>query len=60
MQMHQLGNSNSAINLPAGTYNFTVTDANNCQSTGNATVQSDVLLLVANQRKFHYNHVWSK
>ncbi len=36
------GNSNSAINLTAGTYNFTVTDANNCQSSGSATVQSNV------------------
>ena len=36
------GNSSSAINLTAGTYNFTVTDANNCQATGNANVQSNV------------------
>jgi gliding motility-associated-like protein len=36
------GNSSSASNLTAGTYNFTVTDANNCQATGNANVQSNV------------------
>ncbi len=36
------GNSSSAVNLTAGTYNFTVSDVNNCQATGNAIVQSNV------------------
>jgi gliding motility-associated-like protein len=33
----------TATALAAGTYNFTVTDANNCQATGNATVVLDCI-----------------
>jgi len=36
------GNSASAVNLTAGSYSFTVSDINNCQSTGNANVQSNI------------------
>jgi gliding motility-associated-like protein len=34
------GNVNVASSLTAGSYNFTITDASNCQAAGNATVQS--------------------
>jgi gliding motility-associated-like protein len=36
------GNTPAAINLTAGTYAFTVADANNCQSTGNGTVIANI------------------
>jgi gliding motility-associated-like protein len=36
------GNLNLATNLAAGTYNYTITDATNCQVSGSAIVQSGI------------------
>ncbi len=36
------GNTASAVNLTSGSYSFTVSDVNNCQTTGNANVQSNI------------------
>jgi gliding motility-associated-like protein len=36
------GNVSAANNLTAGTYFFTVSDQNNCQTTGNVTIQSGI------------------
>lgn len=36
------GNLATATNLTAGVYGFTVSDANNCQTSGSATIQSGI------------------
>jgi len=46
----RVGSYDTMINLPAGTYNYTVTDANGCQKTGQATVQEPNAITVAKTR----------
>jgi hypothetical protein len=41
-----LGNGATINNVPAGTHNYTITDANGCQKTGSVTVTQPPALLV--------------
>ena len=42
------GTNDTMINLPAGTYNYVVTDANSCQKSGSATIQDPDTIAISN------------
>ena len=46
----RVGSHDTMIDLPAGTYNYTVTDANGCTKTGQATVQEPNAITISKNR----------
>jgi len=42
------GSKDTMINLPAGTYNYVVTDANSCTKSGSATIQNPDTIAISN------------
>ncbi len=42
------GTKDTMINLPAGTYNYVVTDANSCTKSGSATIQNPDTIAISN------------
>ncbi len=42
------GSKDTMVNLPAGTYNYVVTDANSCTKSGSATIQNPDTIAISN------------